>query len=224
MQVDCHQFVMNQRKQEFNDLQHTLQVLKIVDGKTSKSQAFLAMWLIQTSNLTFDLNLNQEKDLSSNNFIAIVRCLMHFLDDDVDVYWIAKKFYDNLLKMKNEIPKLIDYTYYLLEKEDPEYYKLLTSNQLLDSVLLAKWFNCCFAGIFHDNCIIKIWDKICGGSYKILSYLAVYSLVLLKVRIWKMTDPVSITQCIRNITEETADTIVTKTIDMWQNYSSTKEK
>jgi len=220
MQVDCHAFVMSQRKQEYNDLYHTLLVTRIVEDKTAKCQVFLAMWLMQTGNLSFDLNLLQEKEFSTSSFVAIVKCLAHFFDDDIDIYWIAKFFYENGLKMRNDIPRLIDVTHNLLEKEDPELYRTLINNSIIENLPLAKWFDCCFAGIFNENCIIKIWDKICGGSYKILAYLVVFSLIALKQHIIKMNDVAGIMQYIKNISEETAEVIVNKTIEKWQLYGS----
>lgn len=220
MQVDCHGFVMDQRRQEYHDLYHTLQVTKVVDEKTPKSQVFLLMWLIQTGSFTFDLYLPQEKNSSATSFVAIVKCLLHFFEDDTDIFWIARKFYDNIIKIKNDIPKLMECTYSLLEKEDYEFYKVLMQNGIIENLPLAKWFDCAFAGIFNENCIVKIWDKVCGGSYKILAFLVTALFCTLKHRIVTLSDVDNITQYIQSIPEETADIIVSKTIDMWQHYGS----
>ena len=32
----------------------------------------------------------------------INKCLIHFFDNDVDIYWIAKKFYDKISQFKNK--------------------------------------------------------------------------------------------------------------------------
>lgn len=154
MQVDCHPFVMGQRRQEYNDLHHTLMVTRIVDEKTPKSQVFLTMWLMQKGDLTFDLNMVSQ-DFSPHSFNAIVKCLMHFFDDDTDIYWIARKFYNKVVNMKTDIPRLIEVTHNLLEKEDAELYRSLMQNLILESLPLATWFDCCFAGILNENCIIK---------------------------------------------------------------------
>lgn len=215
MHVSCHNYVITQRKQEYNDLLHTLQVTRMIDEKSPKFQVFLEMWKIVNNELTFDASI---KNNSASSFVAIVKCLIHFFDDDIDIFWIARKFYDNVLNMKGDIPRLIEVTHNLLEKEDPEFYKTLKANSVLDNLPLAKWFDCCFAGIFNENCIIRfvgaggimpliylnkanfrIWDKICGGSYKILAYLVTFSLTTLRHRIIKMTDVASITQCIKNV-------------------------
>ncbi|XP_066253164.1 TBC1 domain family member 7 isoform X2 [Euwallacea similis] len=194
------------------------QVMRLIDEKTAKSQVFLLMWLIQTNNLIFDLSLLYEKDEGVISFSAIVKCLIHFFDDDVDIYWIAKKFYENIAKIKSEVPKFVEITYAILEKEDPELYRALQSASVLDNLPLLQWFDCCFAGIIHDNCLIKIWDKVCRGSYKILAYLVAATLMTLKHRKVKINDPVAITLAIKKLPEETSDVIVNKTVDMWLHH------
>jgi len=220
MQVDFHDFVMDQRKQEYNDLHHALKITKIVDEKTPKSQVLLAMWLIQTGNYTFDLNLTHQEHSNASCFLAIIKCLLHFFEDDIDIFWIARRFHGNMVKIQSDIPKLLECTQTLLEKEDPEFYRVLVQNGILENLPINQWFNCCFAGIFNENCIVRIWDKVCGGSYKILAFLVVALLNTLKHRILKLNDVGSITQYIQSIPEETADVIVNKAIDMWQHYGS----
>ncbi|XP_050304499.1 TBC1 domain family member 7 [Anthonomus grandis grandis] len=217
--VHIHDFIMSQRKQEFDDLYRTLGVLRIPpDEKAPKSEKFMAMWLILTGNLTFNFNIGRNEH--GLGFLAIVKCLLHYFDDDVDIFWIARRLCENIMELKRDFPKLIDATHHLLEKENPQFYKILMQNGLLEKLPLDQWFDCCFAGVLNENCIIKIWDKICGGSYKILAYLATVTLTTLSHKIVNLSDANSITQCIQNIPEETADIIVNKTIDMWQHHGS----
>ncbi|CAG9760143.1 unnamed protein product [Ceutorhynchus assimilis] len=216
--VQCHEFVTSQRKQEFNNLLQALVFMKIVDERTPKSQVFLVMWLLQTNNLTFDYSNLQERDLFG--FVPIAKCLNYFFDDDTDIYWIAKKFYEKIAKMKNDIPRLIEVTHCLIEKEDAEYYKILKNNGIIDGLPLSKWFQCCLAGIIDENCIIKIWDKICGGSHKILAFLVTITLLSLKHRIIKMNNASGVIDILKNIPEDSAEIIVNKTIDLWQHYGS----
>lgn len=141
---------MDQRKQEYNDLLRALNVMRIIDSYTPKPQVFLAMWLLQTGNFTYDINLVDEK-----GFIPIVQSVIQFFDDETDVYWIAKSFYDNVHKFQNDIPKLIECSHNLLEKEDPDLYKYLQKIGVLDNLPLAKWFDCCFAGVLNETALAK---------------------------------------------------------------------
>ncbi|CAH1973882.1 unnamed protein product [Acanthoscelides obtectus] len=165
--VDCHEFIMDQREQEYNDLLRALNVMRIIDQNTPKTQVFLAMWLLQTDNLTYDLNLSAE-----HGFLPIVQSFMQFFDNSSDVYWMAKKFYDNVRKFQADVPILVERTHILLEKEDSAYYKSLVRNGILDNLPLNKWFDCCFAGILNDSALakyLKSWRIFQGSKYVLIS-------------------------------------------------------
>lgn len=120
--------------------------MKVVDCITPKPQVFLAMWLLQTGNFTFELNLQEEKC-----FVTIVQALLQFFDDEIDVYWLAKKFHDNISRFEHDFPKLIDTSCVLLEKEEPILYKHLQMNAILDNLPVIAWFRCGFAGIINND-------------------------------------------------------------------------
>ncbi|XP_060528842.1 TBC1 domain family member 7 [Cylas formicarius] len=215
--VDSHPLVMNQRRQEFSDLHHALVTTRLINANLPKPQLFLAIWLLQSGVLPFDINLTQDKA-----FLSIVRSLiqMQFSENDADLYWTAKNFYEFTRKFHSDIPKLVEQTHNLLEKEDHRYYKSLVDNNFLDSLPLSLWFECCFAGVINEKHLSRVWDKVCGGSVKILVFIVVVMLTTLKHRILKFKDVESVLNCIRNMTEDTADIIVNKSVDMWQLFGS----
>ncbi|KAJ8936963.1 hypothetical protein NQ318_015626 [Aromia moschata] len=212
--MECHSFVMDQRRQEYNDLLHALHILRVLDANTPKPQMFFWMWLLQTSDFTYDTMIEEK------GFIPIVQSLVQVFDDDTDVYWLATKIYNNVVKFEVDIPKLTECFYNLLEKEDVVLFKHLQKSGILENLPVAKWFDCCFAGVLNETALGKIWDKLCAGSYKILVYVIVALLMNLKHRLLKCTDINGFMQCIKNIPEETADVIANKSIDMWQHYGS----
>lgn len=151
--VHCHDFIMKQRKQEYDDLYQTLLVTDTVDEKTPQDEILLYMWLIKTDNFTFNSSIRDTPQ--SSCFTAIVTFLLHCFDDEVDVYWIASKFYDNVAIIRQDMPKLIECTHTLLEKEDYDLYRYLVQINVLDSLPLQIWFNRCFAGIINEDCLAK---------------------------------------------------------------------
>lgn len=36
---------------------------------------------------------------------------------------------------------------------------------------LERWYVTCFAGVISESTLVKIWDKICGGSRKIVVFI-----------------------------------------------------
>lgn len=56
------------------------------------------------------------------------------------------------------------------------YYSLICSH--LESLgvfgsedLLDQWYITCFAGVIKGSTLVKVWDKICGGSKKIVVFI-----------------------------------------------------
>ena len=64
---------------------------------------------------------NFQKDTS---FSMIANVLLESLEsEDVDIYFLAKSFYRFSEEIEKELPKLIQLTLTLLEKEDTDLYK-----------------------------------------------------------------------------------------------------
>ena len=53
---DSHEFVMTQRKEQYQNLRHALDVMRRVNEKTSLPVVFLKMFLIEEGRLPFDEN------------------------------------------------------------------------------------------------------------------------------------------------------------------------
>lgn len=70
------------------------------------------------------------------------------------------------------------------------FHRYLDENNLLDALPLEQWYGTCFAGILTNQSIIRIWDKICGGSRKIV----VFVFVTIFNWIWRTTKLSSATQ------------------------------
>ncbi|KRT86282.1 GTPase activator protein, partial [Oryctes borbonicus] len=214
MYVECHTFVIKQRQQEYEDLLRALEIMRVVDANTSKPQLFLAMWLLQSGRLHFESNLKME-----SSFIPITQSLMQFFDDNVDIYWVSKCFYDNISKFEGDIPKLIESAWSLLEKEDFALYEQLYSAQIINNFPLRQWFSCCFAGILNENALGKIWDKICGGSYKILVFVVVVLFTNQRHKLMKVQNVEKAVECLSQISEETSEIIANKSIEMLQQHT-----
>lgn len=141
---------MQQRQQEYKDVLHALQVMRIIDQNTTKPQLFLAMWLVETGKFKYDTNLQTE-----NGFTLISQSLLQMFEDDTEVYWLAKGFYGIVKQFQQDIPRMIDRTRFLLEKEDFNLYQHLVDTEVLNALPLGSWFECCFAGIINETALGK---------------------------------------------------------------------
>ena len=217
--VDSHKFVMQQREQEYTDLVHVLQLMRIVDEHTSKPELFLLMWLLETGRLKYDWAAQIDNHLHQS-LCLISQSLLNVFDNDVDIYWISKGFFQFVDKFYSDVPKLIEYTRNVLEKEDQELFNHLLDIGALNAIPLQNWLCSCFAGVISEPSLGKIWDKLTGGSCKILVFVAVMILITLRRHLLKCLMTENVLKCLNNITEEIAEVIVNKAIEMWQQYGS----
>ncbi|KAG6795205.1 TBC1 domain family member 7 [Apis mellifera caucasica] len=223
--VESHEFIINQRKAEFQDLQKALKIAKILDDYTKPHLMFLTMWLLRTRRAKLDMNTQLEFPLH-RAMSRMAETLWHIVDIDsyeeklVDTYWILCGFLDQVQRFHKEINKLQECTCTLLEREDPELYKHLVKIEALYNIPYDIWFSSCFAGTISNGSIAKIWDKIAVGAYRILIFVTVVTLTTLRRLLMRCENIDSILNTIANITEETSEVIVNKAIESWQQSGS----
>ncbi|CAK9808205.1 TBC1 domain family member 7 [Anthophora quadrimaculata] len=224
--VDSHEFIMNQRKAEFQDLQKALKVTKILDDYTKPHLMFLTMWLLRTRRAKLDMSTQLEMPLH-RAMSRMAETLWHIVDIDgheeklVDIYWILCGLLDQVQRFHKEVSRLQECTCTLLEREDPELYKHLIKIEALHNIPYDIWFCSCFAGTISDGSIAKIWDKIAVGAYRILIFVTVVTLTTLRRLLLRCENIDSILDTIANITEESSEVIVNKAIESWQQSGST---
>lgn len=206
-------FVMEQRVIVYQDLHRALVVMRLINETMPKSKIFYAMWLLENRKLYLGYNIN-----NPSNFTTIATCLLEMFDNDVESYWICKGFHELTVKIETELPMLISLTQVILEQEDHETHSHLIKIGALSRLPYDTWYTSCFANVLHIQALIRIWDKICGGSIKIVPFVLIVILITYKRNILRMNDSSSVIQQIENIRDEqeAADLIVNKAIELWQ--------
>ncbi|XP_026494553.1 TBC1 domain family member 7 [Vanessa tameamea] len=216
--ADSHQFVAEQRTDQYNHMLYAVEMLELVDMKAPRSEILLAMWLLENEERKPpkfpETNYN-----SADTFIPIANTLLQLYDDEVDVYWLSKMLTEIVRNMQKELPKLKEAFQSMLEKEDGELYNHLVEKKALDVLPLTKWFNCCFAGVLDDTSLTKIWDKICSGAPKILSFVAVTLVITLRRNILKARNGDEVLKCVSEIPEQCEEVVANKAIELWQYYA-----
>ncbi|XP_058812200.1 TBC1 domain family member 7 [Topomyia yanbarensis] len=218
--TDSRQYVMTQREAVYNDLLRALQVMRLIDVKTPKHKVLYAMWLLETKQLCLGFDLNQDSP-----FCNITEVLLQIFDNDIEIYWMAKGFHEYSQEILEEMGKLSDLTNTILEKEDNGLFIHLKSCDILPVLPLSKWYGSFFAGLLSEPALIRIWDKICGGSIKIVIFVLIEILRTLRRKVLQCTDLVCLLKCIGTIRgeQETADLIVNKAIELWQQNKGHNE-
>lgn len=150
MNTECHSFINDQRKQEFNEIMRALTIMKLVDYNTQKAKQLYAGFLLQTDALKFENNLN-----SSRGFVEIVQFLSPLYKDDVELYWVAKGFYSTIHSFDPDFPKLVENILSFLEKEEYVLYKHLKAVDALENLPFGYYFDTFFAKTLNYPTLLK---------------------------------------------------------------------
>ncbi|EDS33685.1 TBC1 domain family member 7 [Culex quinquefasciatus] len=218
--TDSRQYVMQQRIAVYDDLLRALQVMGTIDDKTPKNRVLYAMWLLETKQLCLGFDLQQEC-----SFVNITEVLLQVFENDIEIYWMAKGFHVLSEEIREEMGMLLDLTETILEKEDNGIYIHLKQCDILPGLPLPKWYSSFFSGVLSELALIRIWDKICGRSNKIVIFVFIEIMRTLRRRVLRCMDLKSLLECIDSIKDEqeTADMIVNKAIELWQQNKGHKE-
>ncbi|XP_072933199.1 TBC1 domain family member 7 [Epargyreus clarus] len=215
---DSHNFVAEQRTEQYNDLLYAVEMLELVDMTAPRSQILLAMWLLENEERKPPL-FPETNYCSADTFIPIANTLLELYEDEADVYWVCKSVTEIVRGMQRDLARLRDACRTMLEKEDSQLYNHLVEINAWDALPLTKWFNCCFAGVLDDTSLTKIWDKVCSGAPKILSFVAVMLLITLRRNILKATNGDEVLKCVSEIPEQCEEVVANKAIELWQYYA-----
>jgi len=213
-----HNFVSLQRREQYEDLERALEIMKKVDKETARPVFFLKMYLLEEGKLL----INEESQLTETpnlNFIAIATTCTCMFEDDVESFWITKNLHKLQMKFQNSLPGLVDSTETFLQKEDPALYSHLASIQALRALPIRKWYEQCFAGVLHETPLQRIWDKIIGTCMKILVCVSVSLLVALRRSLMTCTGQLEVMGHFCKISEETSEIISNQAIELWQKHS-----
>ncbi|XP_073446076.1 TBC1 domain family member 7 isoform X3 [Dendrobates tinctorius] len=82
------------RKEQFDDVHHSLKVIRFIDESTPKAEVFLYMYQLESGRLSRSQKYTMEPQ--DELFLAIVGTMEEMVDDDVDCYWLIKNFVHHL--------------------------------------------------------------------------------------------------------------------------------
>lgn len=87
------------------------------------------------------------------------------------------------------------------------------------------WYQSCFSGVISERALVRIWDRICGGSVKIVVFVLIIILITYKRNILRMKNTPEVIKMIEKLKEdpEAADLIVSKSIEFWQQNKGHNE-
>lgn len=190
-----------------------------------KAQIQSIIWLLFDGHLKFDYE-SQLTEFWPRNFSAISETMFKIYESqnrtnaDVEVFYLSQGL-ANLLKRfsSNDI----------ITEAIQSFLHILSTNQgtsniypHLDKIGLTQgtepfrtWFSRGFAGVLNTPALEKIWDKVIGGSLKILVFAAVALIESCKMALLTCQTSQEAVRCLTATSEETDEMIAQTAIEMW---------
>ncbi|XP_036323863.1 TBC1 domain family member 7 [Rhagoletis pomonella] len=213
-------YILEQRTAVYEDLLRAVTMMQYIDQTTTKSKVLQTMWLLENGRLLHPLIGPPEDD---SNFMEIVKVLLQIFDNDVETYWIAKEFFACTKGIEQECSKLMELSQTLLKREDIELHNHLERLGVYNtSEIVEKWYVTCFAGVITDTALVKVWDKICGGSRKIVVFVFLELVKTLRKHVLNCNSLLELKTLIEQVKDQDA-TIVNKAIKTWQSNKNHNE-
>ncbi|GAB6026177.1 TBC1 domain member 7 [Chamberlinius hualienensis] len=211
-----HEFITKQRQETYENISRSLKITRRIDSNTPRSQVFLRMFLVEECRMK--LTDDQYSDPENHDFLAVALVMEKLFNNEMDIYWLTKHFIKVLKKLRENYNSLRDCFCQNLSQTDNKLYKHLDQLQTLNSLPLLQWFSRCFAGTLHESSLGTIWDKVIGGSSKVLVFVAVAILSTCQLPLLNYQTSQEITQYISRFSEEASKMIVQEALDKWTQH------
>jgi hypothetical protein len=149
-----------------------------IDEARPKAQNHTILWLVFNGRLNFDFK-PQLSEFWPMNFSAISESMLSICDDHdasvIESFYLAKGLTDVLHKFPDDVINETIQCYHRMLANNSNTNKLyghLEKIGLNEEIPLKSWICRGFAGVLNTSALEKIWDKVIGGSLKILVFVA----------------------------------------------------
>ncbi|XP_003386738.1 PREDICTED: TBC1 domain family member 7-like [Amphimedon queenslandica] len=233
--VPCHQdpetqkYVRDQKIEQFQDLKHSLSVLNAVHIPPPASYRVTGGSPISPiENLVYMYGLEKGR-FSEIKRDSSLRKSLHdvakvFLDcidgDEMEIYFCFLGFTAIINSIREHTKEMLEELMsYLIQKENVLYCHLSTLG-VLQQIPCKRWFFECFLNEFPLPEIEIIWDRLIGGSYSVLIYIAI-SLILHRKRALLMSK--SIVQALKlfdQLLGSDASIVLKQGLELWEHSGS----
>ncbi|MEQ2165483.1 hypothetical protein GOODEAATRI_017282 [Goodea atripinnis] len=151
---DSHSLVGGYRKEQYQDIVESLEVMRYINPCTPFIHIYLRMFQLESQVLprcSETLPPNDENE----DFLAIARAMEEIVDDPVDCYWLIKCFINQFHnKFGDSLPHL----------EEPRLLNHLRSIGALPQLPYSLWFKRCFAGCLPESSLQSYKIMLIGNT------------------------------------------------------------
>uniref|UniRef100_UPI00358F77C1 TBC1 domain family member 7-like n=1 Tax=Myxine glutinosa TaxID=7769 RepID=UPI00358F77C1 len=159
----CHGVVIQQRTEQYKDLKHAIELLRLASAKTPIPTVCLHMYRVEMGLTPLDSELevhlhgmqetdeNEPKD-DEDDFLAIASTMSELAESELDAYWLSRCFVLQFnSKHADSLPHLPKSLEHYLALEELRLLQHIKVCGALVRLPYSRWFRRCFAGSLPNS-------------------------------------------------------------------------
>nr|XP_037288138.1 LOW QUALITY PROTEIN: TBC1 domain family member 7-like [Rhipicephalus microplus] len=197
---------------QYNDLRRALEVMRVVRNGTSQADTIVLLYLVGEGKLHLDIE-QQMSDDEVQHIRSIASVFTKICSRPEEAYWMTRNFWKHLKKLAIDSDAMGKQVEDTLEKEDYELFQQLLKIKAFPVLPMETWFQRCFAEVLDEDALVRLWDKVIGGSTRVLPDVAALLLMSLRVALLSATVTADVLTLLSKISKETSEAVVNRALE-----------
>jgi len=208
------EYVWQQREEQYNESERALILTRKLSPSSCPEIRATLVWLLETRRMRFDL-AEQLQEAWVQNFTCLIASLASLVEDQAALYWIGRGLHTQLsLHLRDPWP-LVDCLTQLLG-EDPVVLEHISSLHILPSLPFSNLWGQGLSQLFHPTLLPRLWDKVIGGSVKVLVYVLAAAFNRCRLDLLAAETVDQVMQVLQGMKEERQEAALTSGLDLWE--------
>ncbi|CAN7937383.1 unnamed protein product [Ixodes hexagonus] len=209
-----------------NALKRSLLVMRVVNDDTRPSEVVVLMYLLGEGQLRLDIEQQacgffapfgtisrRMQDEEAQHILGIASAFFKMGLAEQDVYWMTRNFWKQLKKLSIDSCLMSKQMEDTLEKEDAELFQHLLRIKAFPVLPVDVWFRRCFAEVLDEDALVRVWDKVIGGSVKFLPQVGAVLLMSLRTSLLHLRSVGDVLGLLSKVPKEASDVVVNKVLE-----------
>lgn len=207
-------WVWQQRQEQYQESERALTLTRKIGPSSSRELRACLVWLLETRQIKFDL-ASQLQEPSVQIFTGLLASLAPLVEAQAELYWVGSRLAAFLQPHLLDTRPLVDCLGRLMG-EDPLLLEHLTQTSILSSLPYGSLWGRGLAQLFLPAMLPRLWDKVVGGSVKVLVYVLGAALYRCRHELMAAETCEQALQVILHMKEERQEAVLSSGLDMWQ--------
>uniref|UniRef100_L7M7S8 TBC1 domain family member 7 n=1 Tax=Rhipicephalus pulchellus TaxID=72859 RepID=L7M7S8_RHIPC len=197
---------------QYNDLRRALEVMRVVRNGTPQADIIVLLYLVGEGKLHLDIE-QQMSDDEVQHIRSIASVFTKICSRPEEAYWLTRNFWKHLKKLAIDSDAMGKQVEDTLEKEDHELFQQLLKIKAFPVLPLETWFQRCFAEVLDEDALVRLWDKVIGGSTRVLPDVAALLLMSLRVALLNATVTADVLTLLSKISKDISEAVVNRALE-----------